>query len=76
MLHGSFRPLIITPGFHFSFLTLATALDLSKYLADACVDLISHHGASVSIINLSFGICRTTAKFSSVFNELKKEKQL
>merc|ERR1712150_258685 len=70
ILHGSLRPFTITPGFHFSFLTLVTCNDLSlRYFADACVGRISHQGASVSIMSLSIGICRTTSIFASVFNE-------
>lgn len=68
MVHGSFLPLTILSGCHFSFL-IDGKLVITSF-AEACVGLISHHGQSVSIINLSDGIVVTAKRFSSVFREL------
>lgn len=72
MFDGSFRPLTILSGCHFSFFTEGNCVTTS--LAEACVGLTSHHGQSVSITSLSDGIVVTTNRFSSVLSELKCSK--
>lgn len=73
IVQGSFRPLTIWSGCHFSFFIDGKCVITS--LAEAWVGLISHHGLSVSIISLSDGIVVTANKFSSVFNELQNNKK-
>lgn len=65
---GSFLLLTITPDSHFSFFLFGKVV--LTCLWPACVGRISHHGQSVSIINLSAGIEAATAKFSAVLREL------
>lgn len=71
IVQGSFRPLTIWSACHFSFFTDGKCVITS--FADACVGLISHHGQSVSIMSLSDGMVVIAKRFSSVFNELKRD---
>lgn len=76
---GSFLPFTNFPWAHFSFLTWGRAYleyisglafsNSLRWKCEAWVDLISHHGESVSNSILLRGMALTTLRFSSVFRE-------